>query len=416
MSRQKQYWLCQLLGWGLLIAFTYFIASTFGGTTFLSTPEKHKLFLHALFFAFVGYIAATHLLRVILIKIKWLSFSPTKILLTLIIGVIVTTFSSYIIITGLEELPSKNLAKYTKAESLQKAKLLEKELNVQNTDYYLYENSTGLDSTKYKSVAKIKMATKWYRDKNNNWQFEEEKNQRIFGELLNGFLLISLWTLIYAVFHYVEKNRNNQIDKLKLEAVVKSLELKTIKSHINPHFIFNALNSIRALVDENPNRARTAITELSNILRSSLQAEKLEVVPLKQELEIVKDYLALEQMRFEERLSIKLEIDPDTLEQPIPPMMLQTLVENAIKHGISKQEAGGIIIIKSFFDDYNHIIMVENTGNLMVSKDYKSQGFGIKGTQDRLNLLYQNKANFHIVEQDNNTVISKITMPIKDIV
>jgi two-component system, LytTR family, sensor kinase len=415
MGRQKQYWLCQIIGWGLLIAFTYFIAYTFGGTTFLGTQEKRNLFLYALLFAFIGYIAATHILRVILIKIKWLTFSPIKILLTLVIGVLFTTFSSYFIISGLEELPRTNFSEYAKKESLEKAKLLEKELNVQNTDYYLYETASGLDSTKYKSVAKIKMATKWYRDKNNNWKFEDEKNQRIFGELLNSFLLISLWTLIYAIFHYVEKNRNNQIDKLKLEAVVKSLELKTIKSHINPHFIFNALNSIRALVDENPNRARTAITELSNILRSSLQAEKLETVPLKQELEIVKDYLALEQMRFEERLSIKFEIDPDTLEQPIPPMMLQTLVENAIKHGISKQEAGGIIIVKSLFEEYNHIVMVENTGNLMVSKDYKNEGFGIKGTQDRLNLLYQNKANFHITEQENNTVVSKITMPIKEI-
>ncbi len=103
------------------------------------------------------------------------------------------------------------------------------------------------------------------------------------------------------------------------ESLVKELELKTIKSHINPHFIFNSLNSIRALVDENPERARRAITELSNILRSSMQTEKLETVPLEQELNIVKDYLSLEQMRFEERLKVDFDIDEDTLSQPIPP-------------------------------------------------------------------------------------------------
>ncbi len=144
--------------------------------------------------------------------------------------------------------------------------------------------------------------------------------------------------LIYIVYHYVEKNRNDQLDRLKLETTVKELELKTIKSHINPHFIFNSLNSIRALVDENPKRARRAITELSNILRSSMQAEKSETVTLERELDIVKDYLALEQMRFEERLKIEFDIDEDTLQQQVPPMMLQTLVENAIKHGISKQD------------------------------------------------------------------------------
>src|SRR5205085_9378123 len=102
----------------------------------------------------------------------------------------------------------------------------------------------------------------------------------------------------------------------------KELELKTIKSHINPHFIFNALNSIRALVDENPERARTAITELSNILRSSMQAEKLETVPFERELNIVKDYLALEHIRFEDRLRIEYQIDEDTLDQPVPPMKI----------------------------------------------------------------------------------------------
>lgn len=153
--------------------------------------------------------------------------------------------------------------------------------------------------------------------------------------------MIALWFLIYIVYHYLE-NRKDQLDRLKLESTVKELELKTIKSHINPHFIFNSLNSIRALVDENPERARTAITELSNILRSSMQAEKSETVSLQRELDIVTDYLALEHMRFEERLKVELDIDQDTLTQQVPPMMLQTLVENSIKHGISKLVNGGL--------------------------------------------------------------------------
>src|SRR5205085_6678051 len=119
--------------------------------------------------------------------------------------------------------------------------------------------------------------------------------------------------------------------------LLRKLELKTIKAHINPHFIFNALNSIRALIDEDPNRARNAVTHLSNILRSSMQAEKLETVPFEKELNIVKDYLALEYIRFEERLKIEYSIEGATLNQPVPPMMLQTLVENAIKHGIGKR-------------------------------------------------------------------------------
>ena len=101
------------------------------------------------------------------------------------------------------------------------------------------------------------------------------------------------------------------------------------------------------MVDENPERARRAITELSNILRSSMQADKSETVTLEKELNIVKDYLALENMRFEDRLKIEYDMDEDTLNQPVPPMMLQTLVENAIKHGISKQINGGVVRVIS---------------------------------------------------------------------
>lgn len=234
-------------------------------------------------------------------------------------------------------------------------------------------------------------------------------NQIARGSINNLFILF-IWNLIYYTYHYIEYNRRQELDKLKLQSSVKELELKTIKSHINPHFIFNALNSIRALVDEDPSRARTAITELSNILRSSMQTDKLEVVPLETELNIVKDYLALEQMRFEERLKIELQIDEDTLEQPIPPMMLQTLVENAIKHGISKKINGGIIrIISDYKNDY-HELIVQNTGQLNGS--INGEGFGIRSTQDRLNSLYQGKAAFSLINLNDDMVQSKIVTPI----
>ena len=154
-----------------------------------------------------------------------------------------------------------------------------------------------------------------------------------------------------------------------------------------------------------------SITELSNILRSSLQAEKQETVPLSQELDIVNDYLALEEMRFEERLKIELHIDEETLVEPVPPMMLQTLVENAIKHGISKQEAGGIIKIYSKYIGNTHELTVINSGKLLQLKSDDESGFGIKGTQDRLNLLFQDHARFEIKQLDGNMVESKIIMP-----
>jgi len=237
--------------------------------------------------------------------------------------------------------------------------------------------------------------------------------KRFLSNLIFDSPMILVWVSIYYIWHYVELGTKSEIQKVKLESLVKELELKTIKSHINPHFIFNALNSIRALVDENPNRARTAITELSNILRSSMQAEKLETVPFEKELNIVKDYLALEHIRFEDRLRVEYEIDEDTLDQPVPPMMLQTLVENAIKHGIGKQKDGGLIKVISDYRENHHELIIQNTGQL--NNTINSDGFGINSTRNRLKLLFGGKANFEIRDIGDNMVEAVVKMPVQPV-
>jgi sensor histidine kinase YesM len=228
--------------------------------------------------------------------------------------------------------------------------------------------------------------------------------------LISFIPLLLIWNAIYFMYHFIIKTRKQEMDTIKLEALVRQLELNTIKAHVNPHFIFNSLNGIRALVDENPERARSAITELSNILRSSLSAEKAETVALSQELKIVKDYLALESMRFEDRLRVEFSVDEKTLNNPVPPMMLQTLVENAIKHGISKQMKGGVIKIISDIKQNHHELLVQNTGHL--NGYTKSTGFGIASTKDRLSLLYGEKASFEITQLDPVLVEAKVLMPL----
>lgn len=231
---------------------------------------------------------------------------------------------------------------------------------------------------------------------------------RLIANVLNNSIFIIPWVLFYYFYHYLVKSRRQEMDTLKLEALVKELELKTIKSHINPHFIFNALNSIRALIDENPIKARDAVTNLSNILRSSMQAEKQETVPLERELNIVKDYLALEYIRFEERLQIEYNINSETLSQPVPPMMLQTLVENAIKHGIGREVNGGVVKVISEFQNGHHQLIVENSGILDLPA--QSDGFGISSTRNRLYLLFGEKAKFSIA-QHGHLVVAKVQIP-----
>ena len=404
-----RYWLCQVFGWGGWTFLNVFIAYQFLSDVYLTPDSKKIVFFYALGIDFVCFIVATHLLRMVLKRIHWMRFSLGGVVVVFIAGVFTTGMLEYYGSKYTAIYSGKSFEKYTRNEKLEKAGKMEIELNVANTDYYSKDKLYQNDSLYYRTSNKIKKNTGWYRNNEGQWVYEETMKGREFWNIVFCFILTSLWLLIYLVWHYMEKNRKDQLDKLKLESTVKELELKTIKSHINPHFIFNSLNSIRALVDENPERARTAITELSNILRSSMHAEKSETVTLEKELDIVKDYLALEHMRFEERLKVEMDIDEDTLQQPVPPMMLQTLVENAIKHGISKQVSGGIVRVIAKFKDDHLELMVQNTGQL--STVVNGDGFGIKSTQDRLNLMYQGKAYFVIRNTGNNMVESKVIMP-----
>ena len=232
-----------------------------------------------------------------------------------------------------------------------------------------------------------------------------------YRNVINGTSILFIWNSIYFLYHYIVRSRAQELDTLRLRALVKELELKTIKSHINPHFIFNALNSIRALIEENPSRAREAVTGLSKLLRSSMQSEHLETVSLEEELEIVRDYLALEHIRFEDRLRVDMHIDEATLDLRIPPMMLQTLVENAIKHGISQSVAGGDIHIHSSLSDHGFEIMVRNSGELV---DHNGQrGFGITSTESRLKLQFGGRASFSIGNVEGGFVEARILLPLE---
>ena len=418
MKLNIKYWVCQIIGWGGWAAINLFFIYLFVSDMYLKPPEKRNVFLGALLIQFIWAIIATHLLRYVLKKINWMRMPSQKVIMIFIIGVTFTGLTVYYGSKATAVITKSSLVEYEKKEDKQKAIAREKQFDLADKNYYAEDLSATPDSTRITHIQSIKKSTGWYRDKNGEWQYEDQYKGRFWWNMIFTFILIALWLLLYMVWHYVEKNRNYQVDKLTLEKTVKELEVKTIKSHINPHFIFNSLNSIRALVDENPERARKAITELSNILRSSLQVEKMETVPLHKELDIVKDYLALEQMRFEERLTIQMDIDEDTLEQPVPPMMLQTLVENAIKHGISKNINGGFVKVCSLFKGNNHELTVKNSGQLNgeITEDARleedGQGFGINSTRNRLHFLYQGKATFQIKNIEGNMVESKVIMPV----
>ncbi len=240
----------------------------------------------------------------------------------------------------------------------------------------------------------------------------------VIGYIMSFGKTMLTWVLTYTAYHYVEENRNAEIERILLKTSIRETEAKVLRSQLNPHFVFNALNSIRALVYENPTKAQQSITQLSNLLRNSLLADRRKTVELREEIKTVEDYLALEKVRYEERLTCRIELDGRTLFWQVPPMMLQTLVENAIKHGVSTAIGGGFVEVKSSLVADKLHILIRNTG--VLGDKEASGGFGLANTAQRLELLYGPDAQFQIFQEndapdgphnDGPVVCADITIP-----
>jgi len=243
---------------------------------------------------------------------------------------------------------------------------------------------------------------------------KEEKHliAAIIASTLNITSVMLVWSLIYFAIHYFENSKKAEIETLIFEAAVKDFELKTLKAQLNPHFMFNAMNSIRALIEEDPQNAKDAITKLSNLMRYTLRIERTETVPLADELKTIQDYLDLEKIRFEERLQYKIQSTPGADRVEIPPMMVQTLVENGIKHGISELTQGGKVILNADADSNYLNIEIRNSGKFDEEALRNSHGFGVSNTKHRLSLLYGETASLTLLNENNNTVLAKLKIPL----
>ncbi len=243
----------------------------------------------------------------------------------------------------------------------------------------------------------------------NLFDFEREFTSLfIFFDLTASLSLYIVWVLFYFMYHYIE----NYNTALKFDAAINEIELNKLKSQLNPHFIFNALNSIRALVDENPGKSKIAITQLSNILRNSLIMDKKKLINFEDEMRTVKDYLDLEIVRFEERLKTHFSIHEASNQFDVPPLMVQTLVENGIKHGISSLVAGGIVQICTDVKDSRLYIKIRNSGQFRDDSHInKKEGYGIENTKQRLKLIFGEAASFSIYNENEEFVMTEVVIP-----
>jgi signal transduction histidine kinase len=231
-------------------------------------------------------------------------------------------------------------------------------------------------------------------------------------EVFQESILFFAWLCLYYFYHVFDRLNRSEIERFQLMSSVKEAELRALKSQVNPHFIFNSLNSLRALIDEDPARARTAVTQLANLLRYSLKSGQLETVPFEEELGIVNDYLALEQVRHEERLRLRLDITPEALRLPIPPMLLQTLVENAVKYGISPRAEGGEIAITARNVGGELRIQVSNPGEISDKGPSSSTGLGLRNAAERLRLIFGERATLMLRADQPTVVVAEAVIPL----
>jgi two-component system LytT family sensor kinase len=238
---------------------------------------------------------------------------------------------------------------------------------------------------------------------------------------MGGWLLYSnliLYVLQFTLYHSYEilrKLRKKEKITLELLALKKEQELATLKAQINPHFFFNTLNSISAMAATDAEETRTMIAQLADLLRYAIESSKKDFVPLKDELQFVEAYMALEAHRMGDRLSTKVQVDHSLDSYPVLPMVLQPLVENAIRHGIAPEEEGGSVSVHIQREDGGIAFRISDTGAGLPCADpfTTTEGVGLKNTDARLRKVYGDSARLRIQSLAETGCEVAFTLPLK---
>ncbi len=228
----------------------------------------------------------------------------------------------------------------------------------------------------------------------------------MIGYAINYCILLGLWCTIYLLRAEFQKRRNSEIAHWQLQAQLKENELQFLRSQINSHFLFNAINNLRSLVKEDADAARAGLASLSVLLRGLLQSDGQQLVTLRDEMEWVRGYLSLEGLQFESRLTTSINIDESLLTAKLPPLILQTLVENAIKHGIAARRAGGHLQIDIRKISLTHWQIKVFNPLPEFQPTHQGNKIGLQNARERLQIAFGDEASLHleIAEQVTATV------------
>jgi hypothetical protein len=360
------YWKCQLLGWSC--AALYWAILGLMGPGFI-------LWLGVLYFVLdvTIYIGITHVFRLFSLKMQWQKLPPGALLLRIIPSVLVLGLA-FVILT----LPRFYLV----------------------SRYMIPEFDQPFGT--------------YLR---HNW----------FPMYMTGIRLMAIWVLAYYLYHFSARELDSVRENARLSLVAKDARFDHLRAQLNPHFFFNSLNSIKALINADPRSARRAVDLLSDLLRHSLYEGDKGLIPLEEEIGLVRDYLELEKIRFGQRLQVSIRVEDGLSQAPVLPLSIQVLVENAIKHGIATCLTGGAIDIYVESEHNYTKVTVHSPGRLAPgSRDVNGldsvigslpagpgldAGLGLKNLEERLQLRFGGKACFQLVQQTDDIVQATLQFP-----
>ncbi len=226
------------------------------------------------------------------------------------------------------------------------------------------------------------------------------------------------WAIVFFDHSYVyyERFREKELKSVQLEGQLAQAQLSALKMQLHPHFLFNTLNAISSLMHSDVEAADRMLTRLSDLLRLTLDSAGQQMITLKEEVEFLRRYVEIEQIRFQDRLTVSIEIAPDTLDAVVPTLILQPLVENAVRHGIAPRASAGRIEVSSRKENGSLVLRVQDDGvgfNGNGTQPFK-EGLGLSNTRSRLEKLYGGSYRFAIENGPVRGVIVDIRFPFRN--
>jgi LytS/YehU family sensor histidine kinase len=214
---------------------------------------------------------------------------------------------------------------------------------------------------------------------------------------------------------YYHRVRERDVRAAKLETQLANAQLSMLKMQLQPHFLFNTLHAVSALIRENPGKAEDMLEGLGDLLRLTLEQQVTQEVPLKTELDFIGRYLNLEQIRFADSLEVAVMAEPETLDALVPSMILQPLVENALRHGIAKRARGGVLEIRATRENDSLCLTVQDNGpgGAADTGGQHREGIGLANTRARLQQLYGAEQTFEMKSIPGIGMASTIYIPFR---